>query len=68
MTNSVLLRQKLYKELYQKQNAQRSRGRKVNTMDNHFYQMVERVLREELAAAFHETQEDAGKRLAAAIK
>lgn len=36
-------------------------------MDSHFYQMVEHVLREELAAAFHEAPEDAGKCLAAAI-
>ena len=67
-TNDFYEYLKLYKELYQKQAAQRSRGRKVNTMDNHFYQMVERVLREELAAAFHEPQEDAGKRLAEAVK
>lgn len=37
-------------------------------MDSHFYQMTEHVLREELAAALHETQEDAGKRLAEAVK
>lgn len=57
----------LFKELYQKQTAQRSRGRKVNTMDVHFYQMVERVLREELAVAFSEPLENAEKRLIAAV-
>ena len=67
-TNDFYEYLKLYKALYQKQTAQRSRGRKVNAMDAHFYQMVERVLREELAAAFHETQEDAGMRLTAAVK
>lgn len=67
-TNDFYEYLKLYRELHQKQNAQRSRGRKVNTMDAHFYQMVERVLQEELAVAFHETQEEAGKRLAAAVK
>lgn len=66
-TNKFYEYLKLYKELYQKQNAQRSRGRKVNTMDNHFYQMVERVLREELAAAFSEPLENAEKRLMAAV-
>ena len=39
----------LFKELGQKQNQQQSRGRKINAMDTYFYQMVERVLREELA-------------------
>ena len=67
-TNDFYEYLKLYKELYQKQAAQRSRGRKTNTMDIHFYQMVERVLREELAAAFHETLEEADKRLMAAVK
>jgi len=36
-------------------------------MDSHFYQMVERVLREELAVVFHASQEDAGKQLMEAI-
>ena len=67
-TNDFYEYLKLYKELCQKQTAQRGRGRKINTMDNHFYQMVERVLREELAIVFHESQEDAGKRLTAAVK
>lgn len=38
----------LFKELGQKQTQQQSRGRKINAMDAYFYQMVERVLREEL--------------------
>ena len=42
----------LFKELGQKQTQQQSRGRKINAMDTYFYQMVERVLREELAVAF----------------
>ena len=67
-TNDFYEYLKLFKELYQKQTAQRGKGRKVNAMDGHFYQMVERVLREELAAAFHESPEDAGKRLLAAVK
>ena len=67
-TNDFYEYLKLYKELYQKQAAQREKGRKVNAMDSHFYQMVEHVLREELAAAFHEAPEDAGKRLAAAVE
>ena len=67
-TNDFYEYLKLYKELYQKQTAQRGRGRKVNAMDSHFCQMVERVLREELAAAFHETPEEAGKQLIAAVK
>ena len=67
-TNDFYEYLKLFKELYQKQTAQRSRGRKVNAMDSHFYQMVERVLREELAVVFHETLEEAGKRLVAAVK
>ena len=66
-TNDFYEYLKLFKELYQKQTAQRSRGRKVNTMDVHFYQMVERVLREELAVAFSEPLEDAEKRLIAAV-
>lgn len=46
---------------------QRSKGRKVNTMDAYFYQMAERTLREELAVAFHETPEAAARRLEAAV-
>ena len=53
----------LFKELYQKQTTQRSRGRKINAMDNYFYQTVERVLQEELAVAFRESPAEAGKRL-----
>ena len=67
-TNDFYEYLKLYRELYLKQKEQRSRGRKANTMDVHFYQMVERVLREELSAAFHEPQEDADKRLKAAMQ
>ena len=67
-TNDFYEYLKLYKELYQKQTAQRGRGRKVNAMDGYFYQMAERVLREELAAAFRESLEDAGGRLTAAVK
>ena len=67
-TNDFYEYLKLYKELSRKQIAQRGRGRKVNAMDSHFYQMTEHVLQEELAAALHETQEDAGKRLAEAVK
>lgn len=66
-TNDFYEYLKLFKELYQKQTAQRSRGRKVNTMDVHFYQMVERVLREELAVAFSEPLADAEKRLIDAV-
>ena len=57
----------LFKELGQKQIQQQNRGRKINAMDAHFYQMVERVLREELAVAFSEPLEDAEKRLIAAV-
>lgn len=32
-------------------------------MDARFYQMVERVLREELAVSFGESQKEAGRRL-----
>ena len=53
----------LFKELGQKQTQQQSRGRKINAMDTYFYQMVERVLREELAVAFGESQQEAGRRL-----
>lgn len=53
----------LFKELGQKQTKQQSRGRKINAMDAYFYQMVERVLREELAVAFGESQQEAGRRL-----
>ena len=67
-TNDFYEYLKLFKELYHKQAAQRSRGRKVNAMDAHFYQMTEHVLREELAAAFHESTEEAGRRLIAAVE
>ena len=53
----------LFKELGQKQTQQQSRGRKINAMDAYFYQMVERVLREELAVVFGESPEEAGRRL-----
>lgn len=53
----------LFKELGQKQTQQQSRGRKINAMDTYFYQMVERVLREELAVAFGESQQEVGRRL-----
>lgn len=42
---------------------QQNRGRKINAMDAYFYQMVERVLREELAVSFGESQQEAGRRL-----
>ena len=32
-------------------------------MDTYFYQMVEHVLREELAVSFGESQQEAGRRL-----
>ena len=53
----------LFKELGQKQTQQQNRGRKINAMDAYFYQMVERVLREELAVAFGESQQEADRRL-----
>ena len=53
----------LFKELGQKQTQQQNRGRKINAMDAYFYQMVERVLREELAVSFGESQQEAGRRL-----
>lgn len=66
-TNDFYEYLKLFRELARKQSAQRSKGRKVNAMDAYFYQMAERVLREELAVVFHETPEAAAKRLNAAI-
>ena len=57
----------LFKELGQKQTQQQNRGRKINAMDNYFYQTVERVLQEELAVAFRESPAEAGKRLVAAV-
>lgn len=57
----------LFKELEQKQTQQQSRGRRINAMDAHFYQMVERVLREELAVSFGETQQEADRRLLSAL-
>lgn len=53
----------LFKELGQKQHQQQTRGRKINAMDAYFYQMVERALREELAVAFGEPQQETGRRL-----
>ena len=53
----------LFKELGQKQTQQQSRGRKINAMDAYFYQMVERVLQEELAVTFGESHQKAGRRL-----
>ena len=53
----------LFKELEQKQTQQQSRDRRINAMDAYFYQMVERVLREELAVSFGESQKEAGRRL-----
>ena len=35
----------------------------LRPMDAYFYQMVERVLREELAVTFGESQQEAGRRL-----
>lgn len=58
---------KLFKELYRKQKIQRSKGRKTNAMDVHFYQLSERILKEELAIAFHETPEEAEKQLKEAV-
>ena len=67
-TNDFYEYLKLFKELYQKQTAQRSRGRKANAMDSYFYQIVKRVLQEELAVALHESQEEANKRLKAVLE
>ena len=58
----------LFKELGQKQTQQQNRGRKANAMDSYFYQTVKRVLQEELAVAFHESQEEANKRLKAVLE
>lgn len=66
-TNDFYEYLKLFKELHQKQTAQRSRGRKANAMDSYFYQTVKCVLQEELAVAFHESKEEADKRLVAAV-
>ena len=66
-TNDFYEYLKLFKELHQKQTAQRSRGRKANAMDSYFYQTVKRVLQEELAVAFHESKEEADKQLVAAV-
>ena len=63
-SNAILLPDlTLFKELGQKQTQQQSRGRKINAMDAYFYQMVERVLREELAVTFGESQQEAGRQL-----
>ena len=67
-TNDFYTYLKLFKELTHKQDAQRSKGRKVNAMDGHFYQMVEHVLLEELAAAFNEPLEQAAQRLKDAVR
>lgn len=58
---------KLFKELYQKQKVQKSKGRKTNAMDVHFYQLAERILKEELSIAFHITPEEAVKQLKEAV-
>lgn len=62
-TNDFYQYLSLFKELGQKQTQQQSRGRKINAMDAYFYQMVQRVLREELAVVFGESTEEAGRRL-----
>ena len=62
-TNDVYQYLTLFKELGQKQTPQQSRGRKINAMDAYFYQMVERVLQEELAVTFGESHQKAGRRL-----
>lgn len=59
---------RLFKEIYRKEQLQKSRGRKVNAMDVHFYQLTEHILSEELAITFQETPAQAVERLKKAVK
>lgn len=53
----------LYKEICQKEARQKECGRKLNSVDLHFYQQAEQLLSEEFAFSLHETPAEARKTL-----
>lgn len=66
--NEFYMTLKLFKEIWNKEQLQKSRGRKVNAMDTHFCQLAEHLLSEELAVAFQQTPAQALERLKAVVE
>ena len=57
---------KLFKEICRKESMQKSKGRKLNAVDQHFYKLTDQLLSEEFALSLRESPCDASKRLHAA--
>lgn len=65
-TNDLLDHLKLYKEICCKEQMQKSRGRKLNAVDQHFYHLPEQLLSEEFAVSLCSTPLEMRKKLRAA--
>ena len=57
---------KLFKEISKKESLQKSKGRKLNAVDQHFYKLAEQLLSEELAVSLGQSPSDVRKSLHAA--
>lgn len=57
---------KLYKEICKKESLQKSKGRKLNAIDQHFYKLTEQLLSEELAVSLQQPPKDVRQKLYAA--
>lgn len=65
-TNSLDAHLKLFKELCRKEKMQKTRGKKMNATDQHFYKLTEQLLSEEFALSLHESPMDVRQKLRAA--
>lgn len=57
---------RLFKEICKKESLQKSKGRKLNAVDKHFYMLAEQLLSEELAVSLQQSPSDMRKTLRAA--
>lgn len=64
--HSIREHMKLFKEICQKEHLQKSKGRKLNAVDQHFYKLTEQLLSEELAVSLQQSPGDMRKKLRAA--
>lgn len=65
-TNDLQEHLKLFKEICKKEQMQKSRGRKLSAVDQHFYQLTEQLLSEEFALSLRETPLEMREKLHAA--
>lgn len=65
-SHQLLDSMKLFKEICRKESMQKSKGRKLNAVDQHFYKLTDQLLSEEFALSLKESPRDASQRLHAA--